>query len=64
MLTEAIEQLKNIKDELENVSFSCNTVTYEKAIDVCDIKEHIELAEYHLCFAINKLIILQCFEKK
>ena len=63
-MTEAIMQLKNIKDELEKVSFSYSTDNYEKAIDVCDIKEHIELAEYHLCFAINKLIVLQCFEKK
>lgn len=63
-MTEAIVQLKNIKDELEKVSFSYSTGNYEKARDVCDIKEHIELAEYHLCFAINKLIVLQCFEKK
>jgi hypothetical protein len=63
-MTEAIVQLKNIKDELEKVSFSSSTDNYEKEIDVCDIKEHIELAEYHLCFAINKLIVLQCFEKK
>lgn len=63
-MTEAIVQLKNIKDELEKVSFSCSTDNYEKAMEVCNIKEHIELAVYHLCFAMNKLIVLQCFKKK
>ena len=63
-MTEAIAQLKNIKDELEKVFISYSTDNYEKAMEVCDIKEHLDLAVYHLCFAMNKLIVLQCFEKK
>ena len=65
MLTEAIEQLKNILADLEQVSsLSIKVDSREKALEVCEISEHIQLARHHLHTAINKLRLYQCFEKK
>lgn len=64
MLTEAIEQLKNIVADLEQVSLSIKVDSREKALEVCEISEHIQLARHHLYTAINKLRVYQCFEKK
>ena len=64
MLTEAIEQLKNITADLEQVSLSIKVDSREKALEVCEISEHIQLARHHLHTAINKLRVYQCFEKK
>lgn len=44
MLTEEIEQLKNIVNDLEKFSFSVKTDNREKALEVCEISEHIQLA--------------------
>ena len=59
-----IIQLKNIKDELEKVCPSAKTDSFEKAMELCAVMEQLELAKYHLLFAINKLIVYQCFESK
>ena len=59
-----IIQLKNIKDELNEVSPSAKADSLEKAMELCNALEHIELAKHHLLCAINKLIIYQCFERK
>lgn len=64
MLTEAIEQLKNITADLEQVSLSIKVDSREKALEVCEISEHIQLARHHLYVAINRLNVSQCFEKK
>ena len=64
MLTEEIEQLKNIVNDLEKFSFSTKTDNREKALEVCEISEHIQLARHHLHTAINKMRIYQRFEKK
>ena len=63
-MTEAIEQLKNITADLEQVSLSIKVDSREKALEVCEISEHIQLARHHLYTAINKLRVYQCFEKK
>lgn len=63
-MNEEIEQLKNIVADLEQVSLSFKVDSREKALEVCEISEHIQLARHHLYTAINKLIIYQCFEKK
>ena len=64
MLTEAIEQLKNITADLESVSLSIKVDSREKALEVCEISEHIQLARHHLYVAINRLKVFQCFDKK
>ena len=64
MLTEAIEQLKNITADLEQVSLSIKVNSREKALEVCEISEHIQLARHHLYVAINRLNVFQCFDKK
>ena len=64
MLTEAIEQLKNITADLEQVSLSIKVDSREKALEVCEISEHIQLARHHLYTATNKLRVYQCFDKK
>ena len=64
MLTEAIEQLKNITADLEQVSLSIKVDSREKALEVCDISEHIQLARHHLYVAINRLNVFQCFDMK
>ena len=64
MLTEAIEQLKNITADLEQVSLSIKVDSREKALEVCEISEHIQLARHHLYVAINRLKVFQCFDKK
>lgn len=64
MLTEAIEQLKNITADLESVSLSIKVDSREKALEVCEISEHIQLARHHLYVAINRLNVFQCFDKK
>lgn len=64
-MTEAIVQLKNIADELEKLSISCSTIdNMEKAMYLCEINEQLQLAQHHLHFAINKLIVYHCFDKK
>ena len=63
-MTEAIEQLKNIVADLEQVSLSFKVDSREEALEVCEIAEHIQLARHHLHTAINKLRLYQCFEKK
>ena len=64
MLTEAIEQLKNITADLEQVSLSIKVDSRENALEVCEISEHIQLARHHLYVAINRLNVFQCFDKK
>lgn len=64
MLTEAIKQLKNITADLEQVSLSIKVDSREKALEVCEISEHIQLARHHLYVAINRLNVFQCFDKK
>ena len=64
MLTEAIEQLKNITADLEQVSLSIKVNSREKALEVCEISEHIQLARHHLYVAINRLNVFQSFDKK
>jgi hypothetical protein len=63
-MTDIIVQLKNIKDELEKVCPSAQADSLEKAMELCAVMEQLELAKYHLLFAINKLIIYRCFERK
>jgi uncharacterized protein YgfB (UPF0149 family) len=65
MLIEAIEQLKNILADLEQVSsLSIKVDSREKALEVCEISEHIQLAGHHLHTAINRMRVYQRFEKK
>ena len=64
MLTEEIEQLKNIAADLEQFSVSIKVDSREKALEVCEISEHIQLARHHLYVVINRLNVFQCFDKK
>ena len=59
-----INKLRDIRDELYDIDIDETANTVERAIDLCDAVEHINLAKHHLCVAINKLIILNCFEKE
>ena len=63
-MMDVIAQLKNIKDDLEKVRPSYKTDDFGKAMELVNAVEHIELAKYHLLFAINKLIVCQCFVQK
>ena len=47
-MNEEIEQLKNIVADLEQVSLSFKVDSREKAVEVCKISEHIQLARHHL----------------
>lgn len=62
-MTEAITHLKNIRDELERLDTSYTGDSFEKAMEVCNIVEHIHLAKHHINTAINKLIIYEFFSK-
>lgn len=59
-----INKLRDIRDELNDTDISATTNNVERAFDLCDAVEHINLAKHHLYVAINKLIIIHCFEKK
>ena len=59
-----INKLRDIRDELNDTDISATANNVERAFDLCDVVEHINLAKHHLYIAINKLIILNCFEKK
>lgn len=63
-MNEEIEQLKNIVADLEQVSLSFKVDSREKAVEVCKISEHIQLARHHLYVAINRLNVFQGFDKK
>ena len=63
-MIDTIAQLKKVKDDLEKICPSYKTGDFEKAMELVNAVEHIELAKYHLLFAINKLIVYQCFERK
>ena len=58
-----IIELKNIRDEIDDININATANNVERAFDLCDAVEHINLAKHHLYVAINKLIILNCFEK-
>jgi len=59
-----INKLRDIRDELNDTDISATANNVERAFDLCDAVEHINLAKHHLYVAINKLIIIHCFEKK
>jgi len=63
-MNEVIVQLKNILDDLNEVSFSSNADSMKKAMELCEISEHIQHARFHLKAAINRMIVYQQFEKK
>lgn len=63
-MTETIIKLKNIRDELGKSTQLSKADSLEKAMCLCEIAEHIAKATHHLNFAINKLIIYQCFDKQ
>lgn len=58
-----INKLRDIRDELNDIDIDATANNMERAFDLCDAVEHINLAKHHLYVAINKLIILNCFEK-
>lgn len=59
-----IIELKNIRDEIDDININATANNVERAFDLCDAVEHINLAKHHLYVAINKLVVLNCFEKK
>ena len=59
-----INKLRDIRDEISDIDMDITANDKEQAFDMCDVAEHMELAVHHLHVAINKLIILNCFEKK
>lgn len=59
-----INKLRDIRDEISDIDMDITANDKEKAFDMCDVAEHMELAVHHLHVAINKLIIINCFEKK
>lgn len=59
-----IIKLKNIRDEIDDIDMDITADDKEKAFDMCDVTEHIALAWHHLHIAINKLVIINCFDKK
>ena len=59
-----INKLRDIRDEISDIDMDITANDKEQAFDMCDVAEHMELALHHLHVAINKLIILNCFEKK
>jgi len=58
-----INKLRDIRDEISDIDMDTTANDKEQAFDMCDVAEHMELALHHLHVAINKLIILNCFEK-
>ena len=61
---ELINKLRDIHDEIGDLNMNITADNKEQAFDMCDVTEHIGLAWYHLHTALNKLIIINCFEKK
>ena len=59
-----INKLRDIHDEISDLDMNITADNKERAFDLCDAVEHINLAKHHLYVAINKLIIIHCFEKK
>ena len=59
-----INKLRDIRDEINDIDMDITANDKEQAFDMCDVAEHIELVFHHLHVAINKLIIINCFEKK
>ena len=59
-----INKLRKIHDEISDMDMNITANDKEQAFDMCDVTEHIGLAWYHLHTALNKLIIINCFEKK
>ena len=66
-----INKLRDIHDEISDMDMNITAEmdmnitadNKEQAFDMCDVAEHMELALHHLHVAINKLIIINCFEK-
>lgn len=58
-----INKLRDIRDEINDINMDITANDKEQAFDMCDVAEHMELAVHHLHVAINKLIIINCFEK-
>ena len=58
-----INKLRDIRDEISDIDMDITANDKEQAFDMCDVTEHMELALHHLHVAINKLIIINCFEK-
>lgn len=58
-----INKLRDIRDEISDIDMDITANDKEQAFDMCDVAEHMELALHHLHVAINKLIIIHCFEK-
>ena len=58
-----INKLRDIRDEISDIDMDITANDKEQAFDMCDVAEHMELALHHLHVAINKLIIINCFEK-
>lgn len=59
-----INKLRDIRDEISDIDMDITANDKEQAFDMCDVAEHMELVLHHLHVAINKLIIIHCFEKK
>ena len=59
-----INKLRDIRDEISDIDMDITANDKEQAFDMCDVAEHMELALHHLHVAINKLIIINCFEKE
>ena len=58
-----INKLRDIRNEIIDIDMDTTANDKEQAFDMCDVAEHMGLALHHLYVAINKLIILNCFEK-
>ena len=63
-MNEVIVQLKNILDDLNEVCFSSNADSMEKAMELCEISERIQHAKCNLKAAINRMIVYQRFDKE
>ena len=63
-MTNTIEKLKNIRDELQRSTQLSTADSLEKAMCLCEIAEHIAKATHHLNFAISKLVAYEIFEKQ
>lgn len=63
-MTDTIEKLKNIRNELQKSTQLSTADSLEKAMCLCEIAEHIAMATHHLNFAISKLVAYQFFEEQ
>ena len=63
-MTDTVQELKNIRDELQRSKQLSTADSLEKAMCLCEIAEHIAMATHHLNFAISKLVAYQCFEEQ